>query len=313
MENINIFNKYMFVFIVYFALYRYQYFGDQFKRLMKILEFLFVSNSFLVIIGFLFNIELFSTYIKDNIFTYRFGYSGLIPAQNEATMFLFIGICYFYYKYFVLKEIHGKWKFYLILVSALLLGTKGIYIFLLLFFLYYALVNTTPRQRVTAVIIALFVSCGIFILLQTDWMKFYMHYFAWNLEEKGLLSTLLSGRNSFVEYKFFEILSYWTPVNFFIGGQDQTRYLIEMDIFDAFLFFGLVGMMILIALYFKTLFRFRLKNLFLLFFVFSFFLIAFFAGHFFTSALNALYLCLVTLYFYQTQESRYLQESKDAL
>lgn len=302
-ENINIFNKYMFVFIVYYALYRYRFFGERFRRIMNVLEFLFILNSVLIIVGFLFKIDVLATYVKNNSFTYRFGYSGLIPAQNEATLFFFIALSYFYYKYFVLNEITGKWRFYCTLVAALLLGTKGIYIFLSIFFIFHFMKNSTPFQRIIAVFIAVAAVAGIYFLLQTSAMKHWMHYFEWNFEEKGLLSTLLSGRDTFFKLKFLAIMSYWTPVNFFIGGQDQTRFLMEMDFFDAFLFFGLAGIFVLLSLYFKTLFCFNLRRPFLLFFVFSFFLIAFAAGHFFTSALNALYLCLVTLYFQHTDES----------
>ncbi len=308
MENINIFNKYLFVLIIYFAIYKYQYYQANFKRLIKVLDIIFIANSILIIIGFVFRIRMFSTYILYNAFTYKFGYSGLIPVQNEATLFLFLGLSFYYYRYLILSRVEDKWKFICVFVSAFLLGTKGIYIFLFLLFVYHFFKKTSIRQKKIAGYVALFLALAIFIFFQTGYSRILFGYYLREFNEFGLWHTLLSGRNTFFGYKLLEILSSWNPLNFFIGGQDQSKYLMEMDLVDAFLFFGLIGTCLMFVFYFKTLFRFTLKNSFFSFFVFSFFLIAFFAGHFFASAVNALYLCVVSLFFYISHKQKEIKQ-----
>lgn len=302
-ENISLFNKYFFVLIIYFAAYRFEFFLDKFKRLIKILEYLFFFNSILTILGFLFNIIMFTTYLNNKAYTYRFGYSGIIPVQNEATLFFFIAISYFYYKYFIESAVSGIWKFYIVLASALLLGTKAMYLYLILLFCFHSLRKLTAKQIRIISYIFLGIIVGLILFLLSDYSKIFLNYYEYTLQEKGFINVIFSGRQDFLRFKFFETVAHWTPVNFIIGGQDQTVFLIEMDFFDAFLFFGLLGMIVLMAVYFKTLFRFNFKNPFYSFFTFCFFFIAFFAGHFFASAVNALYLALVCLYFYISEKN----------
>src|SRR5690606_10687410 len=79
-------------------------------------------NSLLIILGFVLDISLFRSYPFK---LYRFGYSGLIPKINEATMFSFLAISFIYFRRYKLNLRHKT--DYLIMLSPLLLGAKGVY------------------------------------------------------------------------------------------------------------------------------------------------------------------------------------------
>ena len=139
--------------------------------------------------------------------------------------------------------------------------------------------------------------------LTTDHSKWALNYFVSKAESNGLIYVLLSGRTLYLTQVTSEIIDKWTVFNYFVGGQDQSKFMIEMDFFDLFLFLGLIGGVVYLILYFTTIFKFKLSKPFNLFFTFTFFLLAFLGGHFFASAINALYLCLISMYFYITQIS----------
>ncbi len=300
-ENITHFNKYLFVFIAYFAFYRIENFEQPFKKVLKIMENLLLLNSIFIIVGFILKIILFTTYLKNGAYAWRFGYSGIVPVQNEATMFMFLVVSYFYHRHFIAGV--KSWKFYCVLLSALLLGTKGIYIFLIFLFLFHFFQKLSAQKRKLAFVLVLIAIAGIYYFLQTKSAQVLLEYYLSRQKRNCFIPMLLSNRNTFFELKFLGTVKDWTPFNFLIGGQDRTVFLMEMDFFDAFLFLGVIGSVVLFILYYKTLFRFNLQKPFNLFFTFCFFFVAFFMGHFFASALNGLYLVIICLYFYMAQNN----------
>lgn len=295
-ENIFIFNKYYFVFIIYFSIYKLQNHADKFQRIIKLLENIFLLNSAAVIIGFLFQINFLRSYLEQS---YRYGYSGFIPAQNEATYFFFVAISYFYYKHFILNL--RSQRFLLVVLSSFLLGTKGIYLFLCMLLIFHFLNHSSVKSKRITFIGALFLFLGSLWYLETDYAKVLLGYFISKGDSVGWFNMVMSGRNTLITTKGAEVIDNWSIINYFIGGQDQTTFLIEMDFFDLFFFLGIIGGFMYLAFYFFTLFKFRISKPFNFFFVFSFFLLAFLGGHFFSSAINALYICLISLFLYSTQ------------
>ncbi len=297
LENLSNFNKYFFSIIIYFSIYKLRYNQLLLERILKVFEWLVLINALAAIFGFIFSINWLRTYPQ----LYRNGYSGFFFAQNEATLFYFLAVSYFYYKHFIQKAKSSS--FYLIIISSLLLGTKSIYLFLALLLFFHFLSNSKLTSKV---LVALF---GIAIYHIGGWFfgtesgQHLLAYFTSKAADVGWLSMLLSSRNETVITKGSELLSNWSFLNYIVGGQDQNQYLIEMDLIDLFFFFGLGGASIIIILYRATLFRFRLSNYFNLFFVSNFLLIAFFAGHLLSSAVCGLYLCLVCMFFYSDQVS----------
>lgn len=291
-QNLVIFNKYIFVFIIYFALYKLKFYGTKFLKIIHALEFLFVFNSILALAGLLFGIDIFRTYITQD---YRYGYSGLIPVQNESTMFVFLSISFLYYKHFILGL--RSYKIWIVLVAGLILGTKGIYLFLFLLMLFHIFYRNGIRLFIVSILLLALSYIIIYYFLQTESGKLVTTYFKFQAESLGFWQMLLSGRGIRLEEATQVMIVNWNWVNYFFGGQDQTHILAEMDFFDLFFFFGIVGFSIIMILYFTSVFKFGLRVPYHLFFVTCYFLIAMFAGHFFTSAINGIYLFLVCLYF----------------
>jgi len=290
LENVLIFNKYFFAFIIFFAIYKIQY-SNRFVEIISLLERIFIFNSVCVILGSVFSIALFRTYIDQ---PYRYGYSGFIPAQNEATLFFIIGISYFYYKKYIL-DVKSK-GFWLVVGSALLVGTKGIYFFIILLIIYHFLSNSGVKTKLLSAIFLAAASLALSFFLKTETAQTLLGYFIVKAEQGGITDMLLSGRLTSLAEKSQEILENWNILNYLFGGQDQNRFAIEMDFLDLFFFFGAVGGVIYLTLYFYTFFKLQRNNTFQFFFIFSFFVVAFFGGHFFFSTTNALYLCLFSMY-----------------
>jgi hypothetical protein len=220
-------------------------------------------------------------------------------AQNEATIFYFLGLSYFYYKRFIL-QIKSK-SIYIVLIGALLLGTKGMYLFLALLLLFHFFNRSRLKTQLATISILIPIFYFITWLLATPQVKGTLAYFAHKWNTEGVWYTLFSGRTLYLSEMNDKIMQYWTPLNYFVGGQDQSKFMIEMDLFDLFLFMGAIGFIIYFILFFASIFRTRLNKPFNFFFFFCYMTLAFLGGHFFSSVLNALYLCVISMYFYQTQ------------
>jgi hypothetical protein len=289
--HLSLFNKYMFAFIVYFFIYKLR--EDQLiEGLMSICETIFRVNSIFAIIGAVFKIQLFKSYV---FFDYRFGYNGIIPAVNESSLFYFIALSYLYYKKFILKRKLGF--SYAIILAAFLVGTKAVYLFIVVLIIFHLIRVSTLKARIMAI-------CGIAVIT-TGFIWWYFSsnsqvitYFKYLINTRGLFSGLVSGRDEYLRTKFFDNIQLWNPVNYLFGGQDQLHFLIEMDLFDLFLYFGVVGSFLYLLLFFKSIFSIDLKKKFNLFFVVTYFALAALGGHFFVSALNSLYLVIFCLFIY---------------
>lgn len=305
-ENLSILNKYFFVFIIYFTIYKLQDYPEKFLKAIRLIENLFFFNAIATLIGFFFNLDFLRTYINQ---AHRYGFSGTIPAQNEATVFLFIAISFFYYKHFILNLKTNK--IYVVLGASILLGTKAIYLFLAMLLLFHFLSRSSAKTKFVSIVLTFVIYLGVVAYLETAHAREALGYFVDKKQQHGLAYMLFSGRTQYLEQISDQILNHWSLLNYFIGGQDQSKFMIEMDLFDLYFFLGGLGVLIYFSLIFTTLFRFRLMRPFNLFFVFSFFSLAFMGGHFFSSAINALYLCLVCMYLYITQKKIAQIDEKD--
>jgi hypothetical protein len=236
-------------------------------------------------------------------FDYRYGYNGIIPAVNESSLFYFIALSYLYYKKYILKSKLGL--AFIVVMAALLLGTKAIYLYLILLTLFHFVRVSSLKAKVYSLIGIVFIMTSVWVLYQRGSLALITDYFLDLINKRGLFSALLSGRDQYFQTKFYENLEFWTPLNYFFGGQDQLNYLIEMDIFDLFLLFGFIGSVLYFVLLFNSFFDLNFKNKFNLFFVGSYLTLAAFGGHFFASALNAVYLVLFCLFVSNYDRSKF--------
>jgi hypothetical protein len=305
-EHIIVFNKYIYVFIIFFAIYEINKYPSAQKRVTKLLENIFLLNALLAISGAIFDFPLFKTYLGVD---YGCGYDGVFVAQNEATFYCFLSLTYFYHLWqFKSGPI---WKFLVVLVSCIILGTKGYYIYLVFIAVYHMYAHPNKIRNWTIIGGGLLTTI-LYVVINFDQFDFYAHH----LKKYGLLTMALSGRDELFRENFMSEIWKWSPIQYLIGGHDRVAHMIEMDLFDMFLSFGFFGSALFLFLYFKTIFNFNYRYHFLIFFVCSYYFLAGLGGHFFASAVNSLNVVLVCLsfqhYYDQLSDSKLVEKTESA-
>lgn len=193
-----------------------------------------------VFVGFLFKIEMFRTY-EDGL---RFGYMGILHKSIHASYF-FISSLFFLYYFSIYHRYLSSIYFWFVLACSLVVGTKAIYLFLVLL-LGYAFFHHKLYVKKQFQIILVSICSGV-LLFSNRLLKHFQETFFVLVDvykEKGLLTSLLSYRNEIVEIKLNEYISQWTAINFLFGGKIFPIGLFEVDILDLFVLAGLVGSMI---------------------------------------------------------------------
>lgn len=291
-ENIILLFRYIFI-LLSFAL---AFDLIQNKAIPSVIEksyrFLWWVNIILVLAGLIFNLYWAASY-KGN---WRFGYNGLFYAQNDTSFMYIFALTYFYYRVFYLKK--NDILFWLILVASLMVGTKALYLYVILLFGFHIFRKVKFKHILIFGISSVFlVYINFYSLINKIILKSIV-FFEKVYREKGFWYALTSGRNEFFEMKLFPLLSKWNFANYIFGGQDIVNYNMEMDFIDQFLFFGILGFL----LYF-FLFNYLIKNLLLpkdlkIFFILSIFALAFAAGHLFNSDMVGIHFIFFILLIY---------------
>ena len=289
-ENANTLFKYLFPFILFLLaidILKYDYIP---YKLYKIYRFIFITNSIFIFIGFVLNIRTFQTYNS----SYRFGYDGLIFAQNEASFVFIFALTLVYYRRFYLNI--KEYFFWIVLFSSILVATKAVYLYFTLLFVFHVIKRLSLKKILIFSASTLVFGYSIFSssinkLFLNSWGIFIYMY-----NKGGLLYALLSGRNLFIEKKLTPLLvDIWRFPNYLFGGQDTKTHAIEMGFFDLFLFFGIFGTFIYLYLFTLVLKRFTYERDFKLFFIVSLLLIVATAGHFFDSAIAGIHFIFLLL------------------
>ena len=292
-EQFVYFNKYFFIFFIVFATYKTIGNKESLQRIITNFKKVFLFNGYIAIIGFLFKINLFSTF---PIGTPRFGYDGLILAQNEASIFYLLGLFVYYYEWQVNKK-PLKYLFFVLFIC-LLTGMKAVFLGVVLLAIFHFLSKMSLKKTIYLILGLTFSVTAL--VLSFSKLKVIFGYYYWFFVNKGFLYTILSGRNTFLESRVVPLLEKWDIINYFIGGQNISNVadylgLVEMDFIDLFLFFGVLNGLFFLFVY-KTQIIGRIKNNFFYFVVFVFLLQSFFSGHFFTSSVNPIYIIIVFAY-----------------
>jgi hypothetical protein len=254
----------------------------------QILEWFFLFNNSLIFLGFIFNIDTFSTYDPQWKIDYdqRFGYKGLIHGGNDVAGIYILGVAYFFREQFQ----QGSRKSFLLIttcMAALLTGTKATLIAVIIISIYYLV-----RYRIkffVGIIVPLVILGVVWIYGHWNYVKeeFLSSVFK-RIEEMNLITYLFSGRDSYIRSHFKYISLKWTVLNHLAG--DGFLYS-ETDLLDLYFFFGIIGLLIYLFFYGSVFFIFD-KSLDA-FFVFAIILaIAFTAGHIIQSATVPLFFLL---------------------
>jgi hypothetical protein len=80
------------------------------------------------------------------------------------------------------------------------------------------------------------------------------------------MTFLLSFRNLSYNNAKVYIIENWNFVNYFIGGINRKKILVEMEVIDVFLSLGIIGTVLLVGVYYKVLLKpipFNLTNIIL--------------------------------------------------
>jgi len=261
-------------------------------KVLKILSFIFLVNSFFVLIAFVFDVEILRSYPN----TQRFGSLGFLNAHTFAMYFYFIIITYYYKQYLIVSKNITKFKLLYSVFIALILGKKAVLLFLFLLTLYHAYYILKVSWKILSLcLIALFSICIVFknqilnVLFEIFpfWIDIY--------NERGMLSFLTSLRSEKLEIVADKILYNWTTLNYLIGGPVIPEYRVEYGIADIYVFFGFLGLIIYFFLFRNILKNIKIKDKVLLLLVLF---VSFCVGGFLVNInLMMFYICLIVLFY----------------
>lgn len=293
-EALVILNKYFYFIVLSLLFIKYENQESFIEFINNVFRYFLIINSLLIVIGFLFNIELFSSYFKTS--SDRFGYKGLIPTQNETTGVYLFGLAYIYRRYFMEKK-ESVWVIFIITLAAILIGTKGIWISVPIIVSFYAIKYKT-KTTLLITIPSLIVILGIWgIWIWDNLYNNYLSYFKYFIERSDLswYSIMLSRRDLKIIESAEYVNNYWSIWNYLFGGSNLSITNTETDLVDGYLIFGL-NFFVYLFYYFGFFFRYdkSLDN-FLVFLLFL--LLSFTGGHMIQSAIIPLYYLLYVFTF----------------
>lgn len=289
-ENLNTNFKYLFLFIFYILVIDIKKFKTFPEIIYIVYQFILGINCVLTILGFIFKIDLLTTYGG----RWRFGYDGLILAQNEASFIYIFALTIVYYRKFFLKK--NEIFFWIVLFPSLIVATKAVYIYIALLFIFHLFFKLPIRQALSFII-----GMGLigYLAMRTTINKILsnsLEFFMYRYERYGLLTALLSGRDAFINEKLIPLMKeYWIFPNYLFGGQDVMKFYIEMGLFDLFLFYGIIGMILFLYAFIKIYQTLDFPFKFKLFFGISLMMIVATAGHFFESGIAGIHFIMLLL------------------
>ncbi|WP_289054446.1 hypothetical protein [Carboxylicivirga marina] len=268
-----------------------------YRSVLNIYIVLLLLQSLIVGVAFLFNLDLFLTYGH-----HRFGYSGVLTAQNEASFYYVIAVV-FLLKHWQLagrKIVVGL--LFLVMLASILLGSKAVFIFYISFGIYIVLMQRGGYKYVVAIVVGSLGLASVLFLYIIGYFDFYINYW----QEADFLTMVTSFRNLLIQDRLPEVFANWKLNNYLFGGINPATSFVEMDVIDLFTFGGLIGSLLYYGLLFNTLFKFSRKNYLGWFLVSQYFIIGGLAGHVFASGINAIYLALTCYYLQESEKKKEL-------
>lgn len=285
LENCIYFGRYIFVFFVMLFLVNNKHsFSPKFYY---VYEKIVILNSIIVITTIVFDLPIFKTYYN------RFGSSGAFMTPSMITYFNAFALTYFLHKY--INKRKNLIELILVSIVCFLTGTKALIFFFLLTLFHFTLLQRLYAKK--SFYMFFFGLIVLLILLKDKITEFIFVNFKPLLvvyEERGLISSLTSLRDVNFRNNFFPVISEkWSLYNFLFGGTDFEIYRVEFEIFDVFLFFGIVGMLLYLFFYFKNIMNFNKMKRFGKVQMGILILTALISGNFLNNAPIAFYLIIV--------------------
>ena len=285
LENCIYFGRYIFVFFVMLFLVNNKHsFSPKFYY---VYEKIVILNSIIVITTIVFDLPIFKTYYN------RFGSSGAFMTPSMITYFNAFALTYFLHKY--INNRKNLIELILVSIVCFLTGTKALIFFFLLTLFHFTLLKRLYAKK--SFYMFFFGLIVLLILLKDKITEFIFVNFKPLLvvyEERGLISSLTSLRDVNFRNNFFPVISEkWNFYNFLFGGTDFEIYRVEFEIFDVFLFFGIIGMLLYLFFYFKNIMNFNKMKRFGKVQMGILMLTALISGNFLNNAPIVLYLLII--------------------
>jgi hypothetical protein len=245
--------------------------------LVKVIKALIIVVVVTTIVGFLFSIPFFRTYNS------RFGYMGLLPKSITASYFYISAMLFAYY--LVLYENAKKALLILTIVASLLVGTKAIYLFLLILFIYHFISQKVYLKKEFYIFAFAFFTI-VFVaydkwkhMLEATFVNLYRIF-----KRDGFMTAVTSYRNLKFVSNVDAYLSQWKWFNYLVGGRVAECPLFEMSVLDLLVNLGLIGSIYYLRLFYKLALNAQKKNESILLFSFgSILIVSIFAGQFFSN------------------------------
>ena len=276
------------LFIVFFVYILLRNYDINLKKVLPILDWIFIGNSLLIIVGLLFNIEFFKSYP----FSERFGFSGIYSKMsiNDVSLFYLLGNFYMFYQW--RNNENSIYKFVIVFGASFLVGTKAIYLQNLFLISYIVLFEKELRMQILTMTVV-FTLLLISIYNFSFWQGLYL--------EKGLLSVITSLRSDLFSERIPNALEQLSVSSLLLGYRDPFPFFVEMDIVDLFLTLGVIGGLLYSYFYLKIIFNFSSKNYYAWAFVICYFILVSISGRYLYSGVNAIYFPLFIYYLKQEE------------
>ncbi|MBV7523249.1 O-antigen ligase family protein [Pseudomonas sp. PDM29] len=276
--------------------------GGHIESIELIVKLSFLAYTTAIILGPVLGIDSFKSYGE-----VRFGYKGIILAQNEASALLLVGLLLFGYK-IVIGSSNKLDSIGIIfaVTAAFIIGTKAAFI-LPISILTIILISKNGIVKSSPFILLTLAAFPITIYSLTlvssnvqdvlDSTTQYLTYQLSNYANNSIFTLLLSGRDDKLIYALNNIVEQ-NPFYLVLGGYPLGFYSIELDFFDLSLLFGIPAFLIYL-LNLKNEFLKNKKGITLRYYTLAFILVIAVsnsAGHLLTSALALPYLAFFCVY-----------------
>lgn len=234
--NLYFLNSFLFIFLFIANVEILGLRKETFPIVLKIFEKVILVNSALILLGLLFEIELFKTYPLST----RFGYNGVFAKNGEVSYFYMILISILYYN-IIVNQRKSILKFIFIVTTSIVLGKKVMIFYLVLLGLFHLFFVYKGKRIIKPVVLVVVMTGVYFKNIIINVILNYSSFWANVHSEFGLLGALTSTRSLLLQNSIEHINNNWGLFNYFFGGINYLQHKVEFDFVDIFLFFGFFG------------------------------------------------------------------------
>lgn len=196
-------------------------------------DILILFNSILIVIGFLFEIQIFRTYTG-----LRFGFNGLLNMPSDTN---YIYVLYALLGYFYFNKRSSSFKFLLIfnIIISILTGTKTVIIISSIVLILLSL--RRPIKQIALTYLSLSLIIGLFYKNIFERLGPTKDLFVKIYQEQGLLSAFSSYRFNNLKNTIDIYVNDTSLIDILIYNLNFIDIRVEMEFFDLLFFWGLLG------------------------------------------------------------------------